>query len=75
MTLPLWLRRLPHNLATIRARVGVELYLRQWRFHILRIDSKFDPGDANYAFHFSYWTLTCHLGPVLLVLLELLDAG
>jgi len=63
MKIPLWIRRLPHNLSTLRPfiRLGnnslfwsLGVYLYFWA----------NRGDENYLFHFEETGLSITLGPL-----------
>ena len=60
--MPLWLRRLPHNLSTLRLRFQGGR-LRIWRWHFQR-DISLPPGDADYLFHVNYVGVTVCFGPL-----------
>ncbi len=68
MKLPLWIRCLPHNLATIRPRIKFEFDLHLWAVGLsLYLDSA--PGDKDYLFHFDEAGIVIWLGPLHLGLL------
>lgn len=67
MKLPLWIRRLPHNLSTIRPRADVHLNAHHWAVGAtLFLDT--DPGDEDYVLHFDEAGLIVDFGPLQLVL-------
>ena len=63
MKLPLWIRCLPHNLATIRPFFSVSFDPYLWS---LGVNLYFDgaPGDKDYFFHFDSLGLVVDLGPM-----------
>ena len=63
MRLPLWIRRLPHNLSTIRPAVSLDICRYCWS---LGINVFFDaaPGDENYLFHFNGAGVELSIGPI-----------
>ena len=68
MKLPLWIRCLPHNLATIRPRIKLEFTPHYWAFGAhLYLDAA--PGDKDYFFHFDEAGLVVALGPFGLAIL------
>jgi hypothetical protein len=63
MKLPLWIRRLPHNLSTIRPRGNVRFNLHYWAIGLnLYFDSA--PGDKYYLFHFDSAGVELGIGPL-----------
>ena len=65
--LPLWLRRLPHNLSTIRPYGDFNF---DWFNLGLGVTIVLDlaPGDEHYLFHFDYAGLEIRLGPLWIAL-------
>ena len=61
--IPLWIRRLPHNLSTIRPAFKMRFDWYYWRLGLFIF---FDgaPGDSNYLFHFDACGLGVGLGPL-----------
>jgi len=60
--LPLWIRRLPHNLSTIRPGVRLGFNRLYWAVG-LRVFFHANKGDKNYLFHFEETGLMIDLGP------------
>jgi len=67
MSLPLWIRRLPHNLSTLRPFVFGESRRYHWglgfNFYFLAHE-----GDKDYLFHFDETGLSLFLGPFYLAI-------
>ena len=63
MSLPIWIRRLPHNLSTIRPAVRLRY---NWLYWGLGVFLFFDAnkGDKDYLFHFEETGVMILLGPV-----------
>jgi len=62
--LPVWIRRLPHNLSTIRPFASLKFDLLKWG---LAVGTHLDlnPGDKHYLFHYERGPLLAiDLGPV-----------
>ena len=64
MSLPIWIRRLPHNLSTIRPFIRLAFDMTYWS---LGVNVYFDaaPGDRDYLFHFDETGLCLFVGPVM----------
>ena len=62
MNLPTWIRRLPHNLSTIRPIVRPHFDILFWAFGAFPYFNA-NKGDANYWFHFEETGLMILLGP------------
>ena len=62
MSLPTWIRRLPHNLSTIRPSIRLHVDRYQYGLGLLVY---FDAavGDSKYPFHFDEVGVTLVLGP------------
>lgn len=73
MRLPLWIRRLPHNLSTIRPRFKVGVDRHTWAIGIMTYLFT-APGDEDYLFHFDQAGIKAFLGPLYLGFL-LVDTG
>jgi len=63
MSLPLWIRRLPHNLSTIRPAIRVSFYRLHWALG-LWVYFLANKGDKDYLFHFEETGVGISLGPV-----------
>jgi len=63
MKLPLWIRRLPHNLSTIRPAVRVRFNRLYWALGLLPYFHA-NKGDEHYLFHFEETGLKLFIGPV-----------
>ena len=62
--IPVWIRRLPHNLSTIRPFASLKFDLLKWG---LAVGAHLDlnPGDKNYMFHYERGPLLAvDVGPV-----------
>lgn len=63
MQLPLWVRRLPHNLSTVRPFIRLKIDQLFWYFGTyLYFDA--NKGDKDYLFHFEETGLALFLGPL-----------
>ena len=61
--LPVWIRRLPHNLSTIRPFVRLDCDRLFWAVGpILYFHA--NKGDKDYLFHFEETGLSLRLGPI-----------
>ena len=59
---PLWIRRLPRNLSTIRPFIRLAFNRLYWEFGITAYFNA-NKGDENYLFHFEETAVTIYLGP------------
>jgi len=62
MKLPLWIRRLPHNLSTIRPFFTASIYWYDWGLGFYFFFDAHE-GDKDYLFHFDEMGLCIRLGP------------
>ena len=62
MSLPVWIRRLPHNLSTIRPGKRFKV---DWLFWSVAVYPYFkaNKGDKDYLFHFEETGWIFHVGP------------
>ena len=60
--IPLWIRRLPHNLSTVRPSVRAKFNRLYWALGIL-LYFHANKGDKDYLFHFEEMGLMFCLGP------------
>ena len=67
MKLPVWIRRLPHNLSTIRPFVFREFRPYHWGLGV-NLYFLAHEGDEDYLFHFDETGLSLFLGPFYLAI-------
>jgi len=60
--IPLWIRRLPHNLSTIRPVVRLRFNRLYWAVGLFLYFNA-NKGDKDYWFHFEETGLLIYLGP------------
>ena len=63
MTLPLWIRRLPHNLSTIRPHISLGFDRLFWGLGVYLYFNA-NKGDEDYLFHFEETGLLILFGPL-----------
>ena len=62
--LPVWIRRLPHNLSTILPFASLKFDLLKWGF-AAGVHLDLNPGDKHYLFHYERGhLLAVDVGPV-----------
>ena len=64
LMLPLWVRRLPHNLSTVRPFFAPKFDLLAWGIALPSLHLKLNKGDKDYLFHYEKGPyLSTDLGP------------